>query len=281
MKFYTHEITIGGVTVPLRCYIPDVCGRTSYAGKRPAVVIFPGGGYSFTYSGEAEPIAMKYAADGICAFILDYSCTPVHFPIPQLQAFSAVRYVREHAEEFGIRADNIATTGFSAGGHLCSCTGTLWNKFDKWFKEYGMDDVDCHMYRPDKLILCYPVIKSTTRFSHSGSIINLLGEEQLKDETLVELVSTEKQIDAETPPTFIWHTSEDTGVPIRNTLDFAAGVSDLGIPCEIHIFLHGGHGLCLGTCVTDDRPFGEPHETSEWIYKAIRFAYDEDIIKKA
>lgn len=275
MTFFTHEITVQGVTVPLRCYIPDVCGKTAYAGRRPAVIIFPGGGYSITYSGEAEPIALKYAADGICAFILDYSCTPIHFPIPQLQAFAAIRYVREHAEEFGIRADNIATTGFSAGGHLCSCTGTLWNKpaFQAYMEAEGMLDCDARMYRPDKLILCYPVIKAFTPFHHHGSFVNLLGE-QVHDEALCHLLATDEQVDDETPPTFIWHTSEDTGVPIRNSLDFATRLATCGTPVEMHIYLHGGHGLCLGTCVTDDRKFTEPHEVAEWIDKAIRFAYE-------
>ncbi len=272
MTFFTESITACGVTVPLRCYIPDVCGKTSYEGRRPAVIIYPGGGYGITYSGEAEPIALKYVADGICAFILDYSCAPVRFPIPQLQAFKAIRYVRENAERFGIKADNIATTGFSAGGHLCSCTGTLWNKFGEYFESEGMNDVDCRMYRPDKLILCYPVIQTGTKFSHVGSMKNLLGE-RFGDEALMGLLSTDKQIDDETPPSFIWHTSEDTCVPPVNSYSFALELAKRGIPCEVHIYLHGGHGLCLGTCVTDNREFTEPHESSEWIYKAIRFLY--------
>lgn len=272
MTFFTENITANGYTVPLRCYIPDVCGKTSYAGRRPAVVIFPGGGYGITYSGEAEPIALKYAADGICAFILDYSCSPVRFPTQQLQAFKAIRFVRENAERFGIDAKNIATTGFSAGGHLCSTTGTLWNKFGEYFKAEGMDDVDCHVYRPDKLILCYPVISAVERFSHTGSIKNLLGE-RYDDAALREFVSTEKQVDDETPMTFIWHTSEDTGVPPLNSYSFAMALSEHNIPCEVHVYLHGGHGLCLGTCVTDDRDFFAPHEVSEWIYKAVRFMY--------
>lgn len=272
MTFFTENITANGYTVPLRCYIPDVCGKTSYAGRRPAVVIFPGGGYGITYSGEAEPIALKYAADGICSFILDYSCSPVRFPTQQLQAFKAIRFVRENAERFGIDAKNIATTGFSAGGHLCSTTGTLWNKFGEYFKAEGMDDVDCHVYRPDKLILCYPVISAVERFSHTGSIKNLLGE-RYEDAALREFVSTEKQVDDETPMTFIWHTSEDTGVPPLNSYSFAMALSEHNIPCEVHVYLHGGHGLCLGTCVTDDRDFFAPHEVSEWIYKAVRFMY--------
>lgn len=283
MKFFVKDIEIRDITdtdgvvrnltVPLRCYIPDVCGRTSYEGRRPAVIIFPGGGYSFTYSGEAEPIALKFAADGVCAFILDYSCAPVRYPVPQLEAFLAIKYVREHAAEFGILSDNIGTLGFSAGGHLCACTGTLWNKPE--LEPYL--GAEREIYRPDKLFLCYPVIKSRTRFAHSGSLINLLGEKNLTEENL-NLLSLEQQIDDRTPPAFIWHTSEDTGVPIRNSLEFALGLSDRNIHTEVHIYLHGGHGLCLGTCVTDDRKFSEPHEASEWIDKAIRFAYDETIL---
>lgn len=279
MRFFTHDITVGGVTVPLRCYLPDVCGETSYRGRRPAVIIFPGGGYCITYHGEAEPIALKYVSEGICAFVLDYSTAPTHFPMQQLQAFSAIRYVREHAEEFGIAKDNIATSGFSAGGHLCACTGTLWNKFDTWFKEYGMDDVDRRVYRPDKLILCYPVIKSSTRFAHMGSIANLLGD-KINDEALVRLVSLELQVDDDTPPAFLWHTAEDTTVPSRNSLDFAAALTDHGIPYELHVFPHAPHGTCLGTCVTNDLPFDRPLDLHEWIDKAVRFAYDEAVFAK-
>ena len=273
MTFFTENITVQGITVPLRCYIPDLGGVPKYAGNRPAVIIFPGGGYSITYHGEAEPIALKYVADGICAFVLDYSCAPVRFPIPQLEAFKAIRYVRENAERFGIDPHNIATTGFSAGGHLCSCTGTLWNKFQKYFEKEGMNDVDAHVYRPDKMILCYPVIRSYSKFAHMGSFINLLGEDRMSDSALLDFLSTDKQIDDETPPTFIWHTSEDGGVPPVNSYSFALALAERRIPCEVHVYLHGDHGLCLGSCVTGQFDYTTPHEVSEWIDKAIRFAY--------
>lgn len=279
MRFFVHDITVGQETVPLRCYIPDVCGKTSYEGRRPAVIIFPGGAYCMTYHGEAEPIALQYVAEGICAFVLDYSCKPIHFPYQQLEAFAAIRYVREHAEEFGIAKNNIATSGFSAGGHLCACTGTLWNKFDTWLKEYGMDDVDVRTYRPDKLILCYPVIKAYTRFAHFGSIENLLGAAQLSNEELVRLVSLDLQVDGDTPPSFLWHTAEDTDVPSRNSLDFAAALTEYGVLYEMHVFPYAPHGACLGTCVTNDVPFDRPLELHEWIDKAIRFAYNENVLK--
>lgn len=281
MRFFVKDITAGEQTVPLRCYIPDVCGGNPYAGKRPAVLIFPGGGYSFTYPGEAEPIALKYVSAGICAFVLDYSCMPVRFPVPQLQAYTAIRYVREHAEEFGIRSDNIATSGFSAGGHLCASTGTLWNKpgMIRILEENGLTEglSDTRIYRPDKLILCYPVIRAFPPFWHEGSFQCLLGD-RFGDTELRTLLSADLQIDAETPPSFLWHTSEDDCVPVRNSLDFAAGLAGNRIPVVLHIYPHGGHGLCLGSCVTNECSFTEAHETSEWIDKAISFAYDETLL---
>ena len=276
MRFLTETVTACGVEAPLRCYIPDDGGKPRYAGRRPAVIVFPGGGYGFTYSGEAEPIALQFAAEGICAFVLDYACAPVRFPVPQLQAFKTVRLVREHAADFGIDPNNISTLGFSAGGHLCSCTGTLWNKFDKYFAAEGMDDADRRVYRPDRLILCYPVIVFRPSLHEKGSFKNLLGDDYENDE-LRQFLSTDLQVDAETPPAFLWTTSEDTGVPIRNSLAFAAALSDAGKTVELHVYPHGGHGSCLGTCVTNSIPRSASMASSEWIRKAVEFVYDENL----
>ncbi len=276
MRFLTETVTACGVDAPLRCYIPDDGGKPRYAGRRPAVIVFPGGGYSFTYSGEAEPIALAFVAEGVCAFVLDYACAPVRFPVPQLQAFRTVRLVRERAEEFGIDPHNISTLGFSAGGHLCSCTGTLWNKFSKYFAAEGMDDVDCRMYRPDRLILCYAVILFRDKLHERGSFKNLLGDDY-RDEELRQLLSTDLQVDAETPPAFLWTTSEDTGVPIRNSLAFAAALSDAGKTVELHVYPHGGHGSCLGTCVTNNLPHAAPMGSSDWVHRAVDFVYDENL----
>ena len=88
-----------------------------------------------------------------------------------------------------------------------------------------MNDVDAHVYRPDKLILCYPVIRSYSKFAHMGSFINLLGEDRMSDSALLDFVSTDKQVDDETPPTFIWHTSEDYGVSPVNSYSFATALA--------------------------------------------------------
>ena len=194
MRFLTHYIELNGYRAPLRCYIPDAAPHAQYQTNRPAVIVFPGGAYKGTYGGEAEPIALQYLAAGACAFVLDYSVFPARFPQALLEGLSAIRFVREKAEEYGIDPQKIAVCGFSAGGHLAATTGVLW-KNDCLS---GMLEGDRTLYRPDKMILCYPV---TTYKSHQGSYKNLVSgnEDELTPEML-NLLSVDQQADDDTPP---------------------------------------------------------------------------------
>lgn len=257
---------------PMRAYIPDGTARAYYRGKRPAVIVFPGGGYEITYEGEAEPIALRFAAEGICAFVLDYTVTGVSatvFPHPIKEAFAAVRYVRMHAEEYGIDPENIATCGFSAGGHLCACTGTLWNKPEA--KQFFDTEKDASFSRPDKLILCYPVIRGCNP-GHVYSFYNLFGKENVTDEIL-ESYSLQNRVDEKTPPAFLWATAADDCVPVASTLDFASALAKHGVKFEVHIWKDGGHGLCLGDQVTQTLPHGEELPVAEWTRLATNFMY--------
>ncbi len=277
MKFEQHSINCGAGDRLLRVYAPDQTERGYYRGKRPAVVIFPGGAYAFTFEGEAEPIALAFAAAGVCAFVLDYSTTGNSekvFPYAQLEAFAAIRFAREHAEEYGIDAHNIASLGFSAGGHLCGSTGVLWNK--PILAEYLGEDAAAS--RPDKLVLCYPVLRAFAP-CHFGSFQNLLGAEQ-PDEAMLEQLSLEKQVDDETPPAYIWATSEDTAVPIQSSLDFARALADHNTHCELHIYPHGGHGLCLANHVTEAHDFFGRQYPAAWVEGAVRFLFDEQVTQK-
>ncbi len=258
---------------PLRAYLPDATERSYYRGKRPALLIFPGGGYAFTYEGEAEPIALRFAAEGIAAFVLDYTCTdsaPQAFPRAVREAFAAVLHIRLHAEEYGIDAGNIAVCGFSAGGHLCACTGTLWNKPEAEREAFFAPGM-ARACRPDKLVLCYPVIRGQAP-CHNGSFCNFFGEEQPAEAQLAAY-SLQNRVDAETPPTFLWATAEDDAVPVAGALEFAAALSANRVPFELHVWPHGGHGLCLGNQVTQAIPFGSAHDVAAWTQAATRFLY--------
>lgn len=206
--------------------------------KRPAVLVLPGGGYSFTSQREATPIALEFAAAGIPSFLLHYSVAPqVEFPTELVQAYAALRLIREHAAEWNLDPDRIYVCGFSAGGHLAASTGVFWNR--DWVHALGFAG---EAHKPNGMILSYPVITGG-EFAHRGSFQSLLGS-QYSDE-LVELNSLEKQVSDETPPCFIWHTWEDAGVPVQNTLLFCNALAAHRIPFEMHVYPQGAHGLSL------------------------------------
>ncbi len=279
MQVFEKTIDGGAGGRRLRAYLPDATERSFYRGRRPAVVIFPGGAYAFTFEGEAEPIALSFTAAGVCAFVLDYTTTscgaPQAYPYALREAFAAIRFARENAAEFGIDPHNVASLGFSAGGHLCASTGTLWNK-PLMADELGPD---ARASRPDKLILCYPVIRAFPP-CHSGSYVNLLGKEAARNEETLRQFSLERQVDDETPPAYLWTTAEDTSVPIQGALEFAHALADHRIHQELHIYPHGGHGSCLGNHVTEQRAFADPMTSADWIGGAIRFLFDANVTQK-
>lgn len=173
------------------------------------VVVCAGGGSGFlAVDHEGDQIARWLNSQGIAAFVLRYRIAARYrHPAPMLDAQRAIRWVRFNAERFRVARDRIGIWGFSAGGHLAS---TVFTHFDSGSPN-APDPIDRLSCRPDFVILAYPVISFTAEYTHRGSRDNLLGKDP--DPKLVELVSNEKEVTRETPPTFLFHTDEDDGVP--------------------------------------------------------------------
>lgn len=222
--------------------------------QRPAVVICPGGGYDFCSEREAVAVGMRFAGYGVQAFVLRYTCKQP-FPTALLELAAAVAYVRAHAAEYEVHPDRIAVIGFSAGAHLACSLAVYWNR-------PLLTDLlgDSAAFRPNGQILCYPVI-SAGEFAHRGSIVNLVGEQDGNnyDNPRADAVSLEKQVSADTPPCFLWHTSDDNCVPVQNSLLYLAALSAEHIPYEAHIYPHGAHGLSLSDETTS---MGDWHENA-------------------
>jgi acetyl esterase/lipase len=189
---------------------------------------------------EGRQVANWLNSLGIAAFVLKYRLGPrYHHPIELGDAQRAIRMVRAQAAQFGVAPDRIGIMGFSAGGHLASTAGTHFDAGDP----AASDPIEHAGSRPDFLVLGYPVISFTTVYTHKGSVKNLLGDHP--DPKLVENLSNELQVTANTPPTFLFHTNEDKGVPAENSVLFYLALRKAGVPAEIHIFERGPHGVGL------------------------------------
>lgn len=257
-----------GEKVSFSGFVPGNYEEIDPERKHPAVILLAGGAYWRRTPREKEAVALKFLAQGISAWVLEYSVAPKVFPQSLCEVLTAVAWLRERGREYHIDPDNICVCGFSAGGHLAASAGCFWNRdfIQKQLNHPGT------RVRPDKLILCYPVITSG-KCAHQESIRCLLGADAA-DEERRSLVSLETQVSSDFPPTFLWHTAEDASVPVQNALLMGAALAEKQIPLEMHIYQKGKHGLSTGDFTScGELTYGADHSCADWLEKAIDFIY--------
>lgn len=224
-----------------------------------AVVICPGGGYHhLAVDHEGDAVARWLNSLGVTAFLLRYRIAPRYRqPAPLQDARRAVRMVRHRAQEWLVDPQRIGLLGFSAGGHLASITATRWNEGNA-----GADDpIDHASSRPDFLILGYPVITFDGKYANTGCRDNLIGD--VGTEKLIQMLSSERHVNAGTPPTFLVHAGDDKAVPPENSVLFYLALRKAGVPCELHIYERGGHGFGLAP---DDPVLASwPRRCADWL----------------
>lgn len=218
------------IDVPtLRVYLPEPDKATG-----AAVVVCPGGGYHVVaIDHEGAQAARELNRAGVAAFVLKYRRKPKYTPDDALaDAQRALRWVRHHADQYQVDPARLGIMGFSAGGHLASNAGT---HFDSGNPD-AADPIDRHSSRPSFLVLCYPVI---VKELYAGGF-----------------VSTNEAVTPQTPPTFLFHTTEDTAVPPENSLRFYQALVKANVPAELHLFAAGPHGVGLAP--------GAPGGSGQW-----------------
>ncbi len=217
----------------LSCYYWNTPNVISSSRKRPGVLILPGGGYCHCSPRESEPVAARFLARGYAVFILTYSTAPSTFPTALQEAAMAMAYLRQNS--LVLELDKIAAIGFSAGGHLCGCLGTLFDHPAVQSLQLPADP------RPDALGLCYPVAVSWGS-THEGSFEAVTGG----DQELRRMLSLDSLVRPDMPPVYIWHTQSDATVPVRNSLILASALEEKNVPFSLHIYPTGPHGLSTG-----------------------------------
>ena len=275
MKCKTIFLRENRTDVTLTTYILDNSPEMLNGKTRPAVIVCPGGAYLNCSDREGEPIALAFANMGYHAFVLRYGVyaeggpgmfitepgteVPVKkhcvHPEPMRDIARAVLEIRAHADEWLVDVDRIAVCGFSAGAHNCAMYATNWHRpvISEYFGKQAEE------FRPAACILGYTLsdyvyMKQAAALSQdpmaaglfSVSNVALLGTAEASDDLLVE-VSPASNVTRNTPPTFLWATSEDTLVPVQHTLLMAKALAEKNIPFEVHVFENGPHGLSTAT----------------------------------
>jgi acetyl esterase/lipase len=210
-------------------------------GPHTAVVVCPGGGYThLAYEKEGTRIAEWLNLRGITAFLLTYRLAPrYHFPAPILDAYRSMRWVRSHAQEYDVDPDEIGMWGFSAGGHMVGIVGT---HFDGGNPD-AADPIDRVSDRPDFVISSYGGLSLQPGIAKPGAMHSLLGDHP--SQKLIEDMSPDLHVTAQTPPYFIYATTTDQAVPVLSSVSFYTALVRAGVPAELHIFEKGPHGTAL------------------------------------
>ena len=222
-----------------------------------AVVICPGGGYGgLAYNHEGIQVAQWLNDNGITGVILRYRMYPYRHPVPMMDVQRALQTVRANSDAWGLDPERIGVLGFSAGGHLASTATVHHLKADL----KSDDPIERVSSRPDFSVLVYPVITMRPPTAHMGSRKNLLGPDP--SEQLLDFLSTEKQVNQDTPPTLLVHSKDDKGVPIGNSELFLAALKKHNVPGKLLTYEQGGHGYGLGRKDTDSLAW--PAECINW-----------------
>lgn len=222
-----------------------------------AILVIPGGGYGqVCINHEGHQVGEWFSKHGVSAFVLKYRCKPYSHPVPLMDAQRALRFIRFNAKKFGVKADKIGVIGFSAGGHLASSLSVHYNlKTNK-----AIDRIDTVSARPDFAILLYPVISMDMAVTHKGSRYNLIGRKP--DEKMVEMMSTDKQVSKNTPPTYLVHGKADKGVLPKNSELFSAALNLNNVTTELLLVDKAGHGFGLR--------YNWPEKALPWITKTLK-----------
>jgi len=208
----------------------------------PCALFFFGGGWNGGDISHFEPQATHLAKRGMVAICAQYRTRRSHEVPPNvclMDAKSAVRYVRQNAEDLGIDPHRLAVGGGSAGGHLAAAT-----TFCEGFNTVGEDAKIST--RANALLLFNPVIDNS---------VNGYGHDRVRE--FWEDFSPLHNISSP-PPTLFLLGDNDNLIPVGTGVAFQKAIEDASGRCDLHIYPTGQHGF-----FNEGRPAGNGKEYYE------------------
>lgn len=195
------------------------------------------------------PYIEAMCAAGFTVFAINHRAAPRHrYPAAIEDARRAVRFMRHHAERFGIRADRIGACGGSSGGHLVSLLGMQPSAG-------AADDAD-PVNRQDASVQCVvaraPLV-DLTRFASgdgSGIVASFIGMPYsgeagggyATEQRTYREASPLSHVSAAAPPCLLMHGDADVLVPYQQSVLMQTALMAAGVPVELLRIPGAGHG---------------------------------------
>jgi acetyl esterase/lipase len=205
-------------------------------GPAPAVLLIPGGGYKHISS--YKTFWAFFKTRPVRFFSMKYRL-PVHgyrHPAPLQDAQRAISLIRANASKWNVDPKRLVVVAFSSGGHVATTLATHYHLGKKDAK----DPVERFSCRPDFLALFCPVVSMKNK-PHRASVVRLLGPNPSRE--LIDDLSNELKVDANTPPTFLAHAKDDTVVPPDNSTLFHRALRKAKVDTTLRIYPTGGHNV--------------------------------------
>lgn len=225
--------------VTLTAYLQEVGGEFGNIGKRPAILILPGGAYQFCSDREADPVAFPYLKAGYQVFILRYSVKRDSvWPRPLEDYNEAMELIVSREKAWNLYSDKIAVIGFSAGGHLAAAAATMGR------------------IRPAAAILGYAVLNGDVKGCNQSA------------------PSLAEKVDDKTPPCFLFASRTDNVVPVASSLEFMTALNEKGISFESHIYAYGPHGFSTCDSSVQDKDSEMCGRIFHWVEDSLGWLKD-------
>ena len=195
---------------------------------------------------EGYATAWQLHEKGYAVFVLRYRVFQKardNAPVDDLG--NAVKYITDHAEQFGVRAEEYALLGYSSGGHLAGIFGSEAHGYCN----YGVP-------KPGALILCYPI----NDFFEYKPVYHLMMDPHTLQSRYYEWTISENITD-DYPPVFHWYGMDDYVFPLlwypaqRPALDKA--LNEHQIPYQERLYKRATHGVGTGAGTDADGWIGE------------------------
>lgn len=210
--------------------------------KRPAIIVLPGGAFTWLSETEAEPVALTFLREGFSTFVLNYSVGDhSEFPNPLDDVSRAIWIVRQNAEAWGIDEPPIALMVFFAGACVAAMSATQWNTPSLAARLEIPDDG----IKPNAAVIGYGASLLSTIFDNSDDkdlVVPPPGKLTADRTPEVDVV---KYVGPDTAPMFFWHNRFDNLVPVIHPILMGEAMSKHKLPFEMHILQSGEHGMSV------------------------------------